>query len=77
MDEQNLMLVMDTMSQMFETLVKRIEDTERKLDEQCSCKKWVNDIKPGAVILPVNDGPFLTQEEVNSIVEGVLDGDED
>jgi hypothetical protein len=32
MDEQSVMMLMDMMSQMFETLVKRIETLERELD---------------------------------------------
>lgn len=33
MDEYGVMMVMDTMAQMFETLVKRIAALERELDE--------------------------------------------
>lgn len=33
MDEYDVMMVMDTMAQMFETLVKRIASLERELDE--------------------------------------------
>lgn len=42
MNGQDVMLVMDQMSQIFETLVKRIEETERKLDDArcCSCQTW-------------------------------------
>lgn len=42
MDEQTVMTVMETMAQMFETLVARIEATERRLDEahKCSCQAW-------------------------------------
>lgn len=42
MNEVDVMLVMDQMAQMFETLVKRIETTERRLDEahKCSCQAW-------------------------------------
>jgi len=71
MDEQDVMMVMDTMAQMFETLVKRIEETERKLDEQCSCRKWVNDMRNGAVFEPCTLGDGLTQEEVNILVESM------
>ena len=71
MNEVDVMLVMDQMAQMFETLVKRIETTERRLDEaqQCSCKKWVNDLRPGAVV-PRMEGPYMTQEEVNRLLSG-------
>lgn len=42
MDEQMTMAIMETMAQMFETLVARIEATERRLDEahQCTCETW-------------------------------------
>lgn len=33
MNEADVMMVMDTMAQMFETLVKRIEDLAREVDE--------------------------------------------
>lgn len=39
MSEVDVMLVFDTMSQMFETLVKRIEMLERRLEEACSCRR--------------------------------------
>lgn len=42
MNERDVMMVMDAMSQMFETLVKRIAALERELDELrgCACKTW-------------------------------------
>lgn len=68
MNEIDVMMVMDTMAQMFETLVKRIEATERRLEEQCSCKKWVNDLKPGAVFEPTLPESYLTQEEADWLI---------
>jgi len=42
MDEQMTMAIMETMAQMFETLVARIEATERMIEEArlCSCREW-------------------------------------
>ena len=42
MSEVDVMMVMDTMAQMFETLVKRIAALERELDDlrSCACKTW-------------------------------------
>lgn len=48
MDEQSVMLVMDMMAQMFETLVNRIETLERRLEEACSCKQWAHRLRPDA-----------------------------
>jgi hypothetical protein len=71
MDEQMTMAIMETMAQMFETLVSRIEMLERRLDEahQCSCaqrKEWINDLEPKAVFSPADD--FLSQEQMNRIL---------
>lgn len=42
MNEIDVMMVLDTMSQMFETLVKRIAAPEREMDDlrSCACKTW-------------------------------------
>ena len=42
MDEQTVMMVMDTTAQTYETLVARIEALERRLEEYrvCSCQEW-------------------------------------
>ena len=68
------MMVMDTMAQMFETLVKRIAALEREVDELRSVrKKWINDMRPGVVIHPTANAMYLTQDEVNRIL---LEGSE-
>lgn len=74
MSEVDVMMVMDTMAQMFETLVKRIAALERECDElRLERKKWINDMRPGVVIPPRADGLYLTQDEVNRIL---LEGSE-
>lgn len=41
MNERDVMMVMDAMSQMFETLVNRIAALERELDDLRSARKQV------------------------------------
>lgn len=68
MNEADVMMVMDTMAQMFETLVKRIEDLAREVDElRLERKKWINDLHPGAVIPQYGD-MLLSQDDVNRIL---------
>lgn len=60
---------LEAMVQMLEVLVARIETLEKKLNEQCSCKKWANDLHPGLVIFePCTLGDDLTQERVDEIL---------
>jgi hypothetical protein len=76
MSECDVMMVMDTMAQMFETLVKRIETLEREVDELRSRprKEGVNALCPGVVIQPSD----MTQEEIEDlIVGGIADDDMD
>lgn len=40
MDDKFAMDVLETMARMFEALTARIEATEKKLGEQCSCRTW-------------------------------------
>ena len=70
MDEQMTMMVLEAMAQMSEALVARIESLERRLDEvhQCSCKKWVNELRSGAIFEPCTLGDDLTQEQVDEIL---------
>lgn len=73
MSEVDVMMVMDTMAQMFETLVKRIAALGRELDalrlERCSCER-MNCVKPQAVTMDFEDG-WLSQEELDGLLEGV------
>lgn len=71
MNEIDVMMVMDNMAQMFETLIARIEATECKLEEHRSCKKEANDLRSGAVFEPTLPESYLTKAEV-----GWLIGDE-
>jgi hypothetical protein len=60
---------LEVMAQMLEVLVARIETLEKKLNEQCSCKKWANDLRPGLVIFePCTLGRDLTQDEVEDLM---------
>ena len=68
MKELDVMMVMDNMAQMFETLIARIEATEHKLAERCSCKKWANDLRPGAVFEPTLPESYLTKAEVEWLI---------
>lgn len=62
------MMVMDTMAQMFETLVKRIAALEREVDDlRMERKKWINDLRLGAVI-PQYEDMLLSQDDVNRIL---------
>ena len=45
MNEIDVMLVMDQMVQMFETLVKRIETTEKMIDEMRKCREFSSEKK--------------------------------
>lgn len=67
MNAKFTMDVLEAMAQMLEVLVTRIELLEKKLNEQCSCKKWANDLRPGAVIPQYLD-MVLSQDDVNRIL---------
>lgn len=68
MNEADVMMVMDTMAQMFETLVKRIAALEREVDDlRMERKKWINDLRLGAVI-PQYEDMLLSQDDVNRIL---------
>lgn len=68
MNEADVMMVMDTMAQMFETLVKRIAALEREVDDlRMERKKWINDLRLGAVIPQYGD-MLLSQDDVNRIL---------
>lgn len=45
MNEIDVMLVMDQMAQMFETLIKRIEMTEKMIDEMRECRECSSEKK--------------------------------
>lgn len=49
MDQQFVLRVLETMAQMLEILVARIELTERRLNEACSCQQWASYLRPGVV----------------------------
>ena len=68
MNEADVMMVMDTMAQMFETLVKRIAALEREVDDlRMERKKWINDLRLGAVITQYGD-MLLSQDDVKRIL---------
>lgn len=71
MDEKFTMDVLETMAQMMEVLVARIELLEIKLNELCSCQRWASNFRPGVVIPPMDDGMFLSQREVDDLLHGV------
>lgn len=69
MDEQMTMMVLEAMAQKIEALTERIAVMDKKLNEQCSCKKWANDLRPGlAIFEPCTLGDDLTQEQVDEIL---------
>jgi len=71
MNAKFTMDVLEAMAQMLDVLVARIELLEKKLNETCSCKKWANDLRPGAVIQPQDEGVFLSQSDVDGLLYGV------
>ena len=71
MDAQQALAIMDVMAQKIEALTERIAVMDKKLNEQCSCKKWANDLRPGlAIFEPCTFGDDLTQEQVDDLLVG-------
>lgn len=68
MDAQQALAIMDVMAQKIEALTERIAVMDKKLNEQCSCKKWVNELRSGAIFEPCTLGDDLTQEQVDEIL---------
>jgi len=68
MDNKFTMDVLETMAQMLEVLVARIEMLEKKLNESCSCHKWASNFRPDVIFEPCTLGSDLSPQEIEDLM---------